>query len=247
MGVFIGVLGLVVGALLNRIANGLVTGRYYRKTACPYCGTDYDRWLGLEGALFQQMRCRSCGAPYLIRHSLVELATALLFVLLWRRYGIGVYTVFTLLYACAFVVMMATDWEERLIPNKVIYPAIAIALVGELLPSLHNWKVHLLTGGIAFAFFLLLYVFGEMFVRLLGKSPEQVVAFGAGDVKLATFIGLVLGYPDGFGALITGILLNGLIAVGIALRDLMRKRYNPLTAFPYGPALIFSALLFWLF
>jgi len=246
MEIALAILGIIVGGLLNRLAEGFMAGRFYRKIRCPYCDTPYRRWLALEKALRGQIRCNSCGAPYLVRPLFVELATGLIFALLWRHYGLSLYLTFALLYACALIVIIVTDLEKRLVPDKVIYPSIALALVGEMVPSCRNWVSHLIGGGIALGLFVLFYLAGGLIVRLRGKSPAEIVAFGLGDVKLATFIGLVLGFPQGLRALVIGVLINGTVALSIALKDLLRGQYNPFKAFPYGPALILSAFVFWL-
>jgi len=68
-------------------------------------------------------------------------------------------------------------------------------------------------------------------------------ALGAGDVKLAAFIGLVAGWPGVVPALILGILLGGLGALVTLIVQVARRTYKPLTsALPYGPFLAAGGL-----
>ncbi len=243
MTVFALATGLLVGSFLYRLAAALLTGRFDKYLRCPYCGTEYSKPLALE-AIPHKLRCPSCGAPYLARPLATEFITATLFALALDRFGVNLYLPFALLYICAYILAMLADLEARIIPNKLIYPAMALAIIGEAIPSIRNLKAHILAGVVAFALFAFFYLMGVIYIRLKGKSPEEVVAFGAGDVKLATFIGITLGLPEGLQALMVGILLNGLVVLVLLAQDLLRRKPNLMRTFPYGPALIVSALAF---
>jgi leader peptidase (prepilin peptidase)/N-methyltransferase len=89
LGVYGGLLGLILGSFLNvvvyRLAAGLALSR--PPSACPVCGHPIRRrhnvpvlgWLVLRG------RCADCGAPISVRYPLVELATGAIFAVLVVR------------------------------------------------------------------------------------------------------------------------------------------------------------------
>ena len=124
---------------------------------------------------------------------------------------------------CAVVVALTViDIERRIVPNRIVVPALVVALVVQTIrdPS-PEWIVSALGAG---GFFLLL-------------ALVYPAGLGMGDVKLAAFLGAWLGYPVAV-ALFAGTLL-GMIP---ALVVLVRKGSKGRTAtMPYVPALAAGA------
>jgi leader peptidase (prepilin peptidase)/N-methyltransferase len=116
-----------------------------------------------------------------------------------------------------------TDLERRLIPNRAILPAIAIAALASPLWFGPGWYLALLGGLIGYAFFWLAVVLGNKFL-----GPR---AMGEGDVKLAAFIGLITGVPGVIAALIITILAGGVITFVLLLTRIVNLR----SGIPYGP------------
>jgi Flp pilus assembly protein protease CpaA len=100
---------------------------------------------------------------------------------------------------------------------SVIYTAWSIA------PEL--WLT-ILGGAVGLGIFLLLY--------LLARG-----GLGAGDVKLAGYIGLVLAFPDVLRGLFYGVIAAGLITLSL----LLARRVSRRTRIAYGPYLVAGAVL----
>lgn len=125
---------------------------------------------------------------------------------------------------CAVIVAVTvTDLERRIVPNRIVLPALAAALVVQTIrdPSL-EWLVSALAAG---GFFLLL-------------ALVYPAGLGMGDVKLAAFLGAWLGY-DVAVALFAGSLL-GVIPAVVAL---VRGGDGRKTTLPYVPALAAGAVI----
>lgn len=128
------------------------------------------------------------------------------------------------------IIGLATDLDQRLLPNVLTLPVIPVALIyalggrnplvgGELLPAI----------AVATAVPLALYV---------ASIPFGAGAFGLGDVKLLVGVGLMSGALRAF----TGV-VSGLFAAGIVLAVLLVSRRVTLRSYvPYGPFLIFGAV-----
>lgn len=104
---------------------------------------------------------------------------------------------------CAVLVAVTvTDLERRIIPNRIVVPALAAALVVQTArdPSL-EWVLSALGAGGLFLILALVYPAG----------------LGMGDVKLAAFMGAWLGAVV-FVALFAGSLLAALAAVAVLVR-----------------------------
>jgi leader peptidase (prepilin peptidase)/N-methyltransferase len=241
------VLGLVAGAVLNWCADQLPGSqrRLYGAPFCPYCETPRPplAWSGTLAYLAFRVRCPSCGAPIPWRAPLTELVTAGLFAWLWSLHGPSVLLLLHSIYTSILVLITVIDLEHRLILNVVIYPAWLLALVGSLLhPQPYFYRLALIGGAVGFGIMFVLYQLGVLFVRAAGRMRGReldTVALGFGDVRLAGFVGLVVGFPDILYALILAVTLGGL--AGLAywfVRAVVLRRYSLFTAIPYGPYLV---------
>jgi leader peptidase (prepilin peptidase)/N-methyltransferase len=133
-------------------------------------------------------------------------------------------------WAMVLVLLLATDLDQRLLPDALTLPMIPIAL----LVDLAGWNPLVVDGllgpgvaAIAFpaALFLLSIPFG----------PD---AIGQGDLKLLVSVGLIAGPWGTFNALLVGAVLSGVvILVLMAFRRIGRRSY-----IAYGPFLIVGTL-----
>jgi len=249
-------LGLLVGAFINLCADQLPRWRRLHHTpSCPACKQPYPpwAWIGIVAYLAFRRDCRHCGASISWRHPLVELATALLFAFLWQRYGPTIYLLLYSLYSAIFVLVVVIDLEHRLILNVVIYPAWMLALLGSLVrpEPPYFYRLALVGGALGFGILYLVYLLGELFVKVLSKArgkPVNAVAFGFGDVRLGGFIGSVLGFPSVLLALFLAVLLGGVVGfLYWFIRAVILRRYSLFTAIPYGPFLVVGAMAMMLF
>lgn len=229
-------LGLLAGVGLNLVTDQLAP----RGATCDYCGRwrDYGGAWAVVGYLRRQGRCPGCAAPLPLRPVLVELTCAVGLPLLWRREGATLQAAFLAAYLFILLLLSVTDLEQRRIPNVIMYPALVLALIGGFVCPPGDWQSTLLGGVVALAFFSLLYWLGLWFALLLRR---RVPALGAGDVKLATFVGLVIGWPDVMVALGLGMVLAAAAAGALILVRLLRGQYHPGQTMPYGPFLAAGA------
>jgi prepilin signal peptidase PulO-like enzyme (type II secretory pathway) len=221
-------IGLLVGVFLNVCADNLPLRRGLQLPQCTYCAQPRDAFslVSVLGYLVGRTRCRHCGAPWPLRHVLVELVTAVAFAFLWRRYGTTAQLLPATFYVCVFLLITVTDLEYRLVLNVVVLPAILFGLAcSPLFPDL-GWKSSLLGGLVGFALFFLI-------ARLYPGG------MGWGDVKLAAFVGVTSGFPEVIVALGVGILVGGIIAILL----LFTRRSGLKSGIPYGPFLVVGGLV----
>jgi len=217
-------LGLAVSSFLNVCIDRLPErGSIVSPPShCPACGrrlAPFDL-IPLLSFVLLRGRCRYCGAPIPRRVLLVESTTGLLFALLWYRYGFSLWLLLGTLYACFFTVIFFIDLEHHLVLNRVIYPGIVVALL--LIPFAPGYSAkELLLGGLIG--FALLFLIASIYPA----------GMGMGDVKLATFIGLVVGFPSVFVALLFSFVAGGLVGGGLLLTGL-KGRKDPI---PFAPFL----------
>ncbi|MFC1873002.1 prepilin peptidase [Chloroflexota bacterium] len=226
--ILFGILGLSVGSFLNVCIDRLPAGGslLFPPSRCDTCGkklTILDL-VPVVSYLFLRGRCRYCQNHIPVHSIMVELITGLLFVVALAVHGPNLSLATTVVYGSLFIVIIFIDAEKQLILNKIIYPAGWGLPVGAVFGYLYSSLTPGILGGllgaaIGFGFFLAVYLI----------YPKGL---GAGDVKLAGFIGLVSGFPLLFVSLFIGIVLGGLIAIIILIaRPDMRRKPLPYGAF----------------
>lgn len=223
-------LGLVVSSFLNVCIDRLPEGESIVSppSHCPFCGRRLAPLdlIPVLSYILLRGRCRYCGAPIPRRVLVVEAATGLLFALLWYRYGPSLQLLLATLYTCFFIVIFVIDLEHHLVLNRVIYPAIVVALLAIPFTPDHG-VVELLVGGAL--------GFGLLFLITLAYPAGM----GMGDVKLATFIGLVVGFPSILVSLFLSFIAGGLVG-GILLLTGLRGRKDPI---PFAPFLVAGGMV----
>jgi leader peptidase (prepilin peptidase) / N-methyltransferase len=135
-------------------------------------------------------------------------------------------------YVVALILLFAIDLDQRLLPNVITYPLVALALLAFVTgsgPFVHT------PNDLAWAAAAAVVVPLGLF--LLAK-PFGEGAIGEGDLKLLVSVGLLAGAANLFYGLITGALLAGVVvAILVFVRRLTLKSFVP-----YGPFLIAGTL-----
>lgn len=242
------VVGAAVGSFLNVVADRLPQGKSIISppSHCSECQHQISAAdnIPIISYLWLRGRCRNCGATIPQRLFWVELGTAILFVFLFWHYGLTWELALVALYCCLFITLLLTDLEHGILPNKIVYPAMVIALAVAGLGSIFGFEPNDIVGG-GFR----LWIVGAAVGGGIGFGLLLLVALisrggmGWGDVKLAGLIGLVTGFPLVFLAMLLGIVVGGLTAAILLLAKLKSRK----DTIPFGPFLCVTAMvtLFW--
>jgi len=225
-------LGLIIGSFLNVCITRIPAGVSIvsPSSRCPNCGSPvkpYDNvpvlsWLVLRG------RCRNCHAPISAMYPSVELFTALVFVGCYLSFGISPSALKWLFFSCILIVLIVTDFRERILPDVVNWfgvglgialavrvppvDGVAAMLLGRYLRgSVPPWGLGVLdavlgaalSGGLLWAAAIL-----YRFIR--GRE-----GMGFGDVKMMFMVGTFLGVRGAFLTILLGTLLGTIIGVGV--------------------------------
>lgn len=130
----------------------------------------------------------------------------------------------------AMVVGLATDLDQRLLPDEVTLPVIPIALVYAI-----SGLNPLVGGDWALA---VVAALGIPAVLYLPSIPFGAGAFGIGDVKFLAGMGLMVGAERAVGAVFVGLMVAGVVLVLL----LVTRRIGRRSYVPFGPFLIIGAL-----
>lgn len=251
--------GLIVGSFLNCIIYRLELKEFKKekrsalrgRSFCPKCGHVLS-WLDLIPVLsffILKGKCRYCDKKISWQYPAVETATALLFLLIFNfqfsifnqssilnfDFQIILNTCFLFLISSFLIVIFVFDLKHYIIPDSAIFSAIGIVLIFRILKLIQSSEFRIqnsILAGIGAAVFFLLIV-------LITKGKGM----GIGDIKLAFFMGLFLGYP----AILVALFFSFLIGAIIGVILILLKKKTLKSEVPFGPFLIIGtySALFW--
>jgi leader peptidase (prepilin peptidase)/N-methyltransferase len=223
--------GLMAGSFTTVVSHRVPRGESVvgPRSRCPSCGTQiaaYDNvpvfsWLLLRG------RSRCCQEKISARYPITELILALLYavtvVVLW---GDVAEILLGLVFVTMLVAITVTDLERRIIPNKVLLVAAALAVLIAAVGAPGSLPERVLAAAAAG---------GVLFLVALAY-PQGM---GLGDVKLAAVMGLFLG-RNVAPAILIALLAGSLVGLTMIAREgsAARKR-----AIPFGPFLALGGVV----
>jgi leader peptidase (prepilin peptidase) / N-methyltransferase len=216
--------------------------------------------LPLVSFFLQGGRCGNpeCRAKIPGRHVVVELSTGLLFALFGARFGPSWLFVGDAFLLTLFVIGSVIDWRYQIIPDEVNSLGLVVGLLYVAVTYLghgagilrDNWMPARLGGDFPYDYSWFtpenallgilagagsLYLFAE-----IGGMIARTDAMGGGDVKLAGFIGVFVGWQG----VLTTLFYSALIAApcGVLLLVLGKgKKEAGFTKFAFGPYLAMGA------
>ncbi|MGD0061522.1 MAG: prepilin peptidase [Verrucomicrobiia bacterium] len=248
--------GAVIGSFLNvcvhrmPLEQSIVTPPSH----CPHCN-ERIRWVDnipLVSYLALRGKCRTCGARISARYFLVELLTAVLFLLMWLKLTEwdhppvqGIYFLKGPIYwmvIAGLIVATFIDFEHYIIPNEITLGGLIVGLLlSAVYPPLHDAdtiKLSLLrsllgavVGGVSL-----------LTVAVVGRLIFRKEAMGMGDVKLLAAIGAFFGWQSTLFTILVSSLLGGVVGLVLVLGS--KKGWE--SRIPYGPYIAFGAIL-WMF
>jgi leader peptidase (prepilin peptidase)/N-methyltransferase len=201
--------------------NGIMLSR----SQCPKCGHGIKAYenIPMLSYAFLGGKCSACKARISFRYPLVELLTAILFVVTIWHFGPNLQGLTALALTALLVAMAGIDFDHQLLPDNMTIPL----MWGGILISF--WSIHtdLVSSVIgAIAGYLVLWIVYHLFRLLTGKE-----GMGYGDFKLLAALGAWMGWQ----MLPLVVLLSSVVGavVGLVLMGTGRlKKDKPM---PFGP------------
>lgn len=221
-------LGLVVGSFIGAVTwripkqQGFVKGRSY----CDNCKKEL-RWsdnIPLFSFLFYGGISRCCNKKISTRYPIIEITTAISFVVLYFSFGFSLLLLKYYLLLIVTLSILVIDLEHQIIPDELSW---LILFIFFIFAVPHTLFANLFSG---FLFSLVLLI---LYLSTGGRG------MGLGDVKLAIPIGLLLGFEKGFMWIALSFVLGGLVASVL----LILKKANMKTKIAFGP---FMIIAFWI-
>ncbi len=264
--------GLLFGSFLNLVADRIPKGGKILagRSKCDHCHKNLAPrdLIPLLSFFLARGRCRYCNEKLSWYYPLSEILTGLVFVgaaflsniFVNLDYGTISSFVYLTVVGSFYITLLLADLKYRLIPNKIVYPAIAFVLMYMLINTavyyfitrgkLENEPlgVYLLeVGYLEMLVFNILKNIGLIIVSSLGIAGFFALlvyvtkgrGMGAGDIRLGFLIGLFNGFPFNIMAIFVGFILGAALSLVLVLLKVKSLK----DTVPFGPFLIAGSIV----
>ena len=259
--IFVFVIGLCIGSFLNVCILRALSGEsiVFPPSKCPKCGNKLKWWHNIPVLSYLLLRgkCGFCKEHISIQYPIVELLTAIIFTLIFMKFGVSLDTLFMWIISALLIIIAGTDIKEKVVFDVHTYSLIGISILYAILKTIFTiWKAHI--PGISFS--IDTFIFNPIVGSILGAIAGAVVmeilarlgylfagarAFGEGDTLIAAGIGSIFGWYQLIFVLLLSVIIQLIIYLPMFLKDLFcRKEWKTLVSFI---SFVMFAVLFFVF
>mgnify|MGYP000314927943 CR=1 FL=1 len=221
------ILGAIIGSFINVVVYRLPRNMsiIYPSSHCPFCKKRlrFYELIPILSFLFQKGRCRNCKAKIPERYFLIEIINALLFLILFNKFGFNIYFLKYALFISLLVIVSFIDLEHYIISNEVVFFGVIAGILFAFLEK--NFMAYFLGAILGLFVMTLIYLFSRG-------------GMGAGDVKLAFLIGLFVGKK----LILLSLLISFVVGAFIGILLILSKIKNRKDPIPFGPYLSIGAV-----
>ena len=179
--------------------------------------------------LFLKGKCRYCNVKISPIYPLIELLTAILFIISYLVFGFSIEFVIAIVFSSVTIITIVTDIRYMIIEDSVlIVGGIIIAILSIFNIGIFETFLMFINGLLSF---ILIYI-----IKLAADFSFKKEAMGGGDVKLMFLIGMM----NGFSMTFVTLCMASFIAFPYAIYIYLSKNDNIL---PLGPFLCLAALI----
>ena len=212
------------------------------RSFCPDCKNKI-KWfdnIPFFSYLFLKGKCRQCGNLISFQYFIVELLSAISFVVIFHVYGASITTLLLLILSIFFIIIFFIDLKHFIIPNVLTFPLMVIGFLKSFDPNLNQTifpnYINSLIGGL----------FGYSIIWLIiffYKKVRKKEGMGLGDAKLMAVIGFWFGWIS----IPFTIFISSTVALIIVIPSLINQSRKMSSEIPFGPYIIVGCILYVIF
>jgi len=199
-------------------------------STCPKCDHKirfYEN-IPIMSWLFLRGKCSQCKNNIAVRYPLVELATAVLSVVIAIQFGVSIETLLLLILTWGLICLSLIDFDHMLLPDQIVMPLLWLGLLVNLQETFIPLTDAVI--GAAIGYMSLFSIFW-LFKLLTGRE-----GMGHGDFKLFALFGAWAGWQ----LLPLLILMASVVGALVGISLMLFKNHRREQAIPFGPYLAIS-------
>ncbi len=256
--VFVFIFGLLFGSFLNVVILRIPKEEsvVFEGSYCYSCGKKLKPWhnIPLFSWIFLGGKCAFCKSKISIQYPLIELASAIIFLLVAMKSGITIASFFVALSFLMLLALAMIDLKYKMVPDSLNLLAILFAILGASSPQgfiLNLQNALLFAGGFTLLRFALSYYMTSGVYRAGLKTKTSwnrhydrtpmIEAMGEGDIMVAATMGALLGVQ----LTPVAIFLSALLAMPVML--LVMKKSKEEQRVPFVPFLAMATLIVYIY
>ena len=235
------ILGGIWGSFCNvciyrlPLEKNIIKGRSFC-TSCEKQINWYDN-IPLLSFIFLKGKCRCGKSKISLQYFLVELVSAISFVLIYYFYGVSITTLLLIILTIFFIIIFFIDLKHYIIPNELTFPLMLIGFIKSFDPNLNqslfpNYINSLIGGFFGYSIIWLIIFFY--------KTLRKKEGMGLGDAKLIA----VVGFWFGWFSIPFVIFISSMVALIFSIPSLIKKTRDMSTQIPFGPFIIIGCLIY---
>lgn len=238
-------IGLAIGSFLNVCIYRIPRNQSIILPAshCPNCKKPirfYDN-IPILSYILLGGRCRYCHKPISIIYPIVELLTAILFILAFYKFGFTLSFLRAILLISFLILVTFIDLEFQIAPFRITLAGLVIGFLTSFFIPKFSTKslLGIVLGGlfVFLAWALWRYLLSGLFKTAMGIRQKEGIGFG--DLPLTAMIGAFLGWQDLIVAIFLAVVAG--VVIGFVLRVV--KKNQPGQPIAFGPFLAFGGLI----
>ena len=209
------------------------------RSFCPNCKNKI-KWfdnIPFFSYLFLKGKCRECSKPISFQYFIVELLSAISFVVIFHIYGASITTLLLLILSIFFIIIFFIDLKHFIIPNVLTFPLMIIGFLKSFDPNLNQTifpnYINSLIGGL-FGYSIIWSII--FFYKKIRKKEGM----GLGDAKLMAVIGFWFGWIS----IPFTIFISSTVALIIVVPSLINQSRKMSSEIPFGPYIIIGCILY---
>ncbi len=251
---FVFIFGVIIGSFLNVFLYRFHTGRTVMgHSHCLSCGARLSskELIPLFSYLVLQGRCLTCSSRIPSRYFLVEITTALLFVMAFLMSTTFIDFALHVLFLIILVLVAVYDIYHMVIPDEFVLAALVVAFASEL------YSLSLSKDLYGFGLDVVAALAASLFLMTLWRVSRGTW-IGFGDVKLVIPLALMVGAASVFSLVVLSFWVGAVIGLLIIGFQKIRERGQPhlrllsrqltmKSAVPFAPFLIIAYLIIYLY
>ena len=235
------ILGGIWGSFCNvciyrlPLEKNIIKGRSFC-TSCEKQINWYDN-IPLLSFIFLKGKCRCGKSKISLQYFIVELLSAISFVLIYYFYGVSITTLLLIILTIFFIIIFFIDLKHYIIPNELTFPLMLIGFIKSFDPNLNQSLFPNYINSLIGGFFGYSIIWSIIFFY---KTLRKKEGMGLGDAKLIAVVGFWFGW---FSIPFT-IFISSMVALIFSIPSLINKTKDMSTQIPFGPFIIIGCLIY---